>query len=339
MLICVSSAAIAAQQTKIRFQQIIVAGNQNVEATSINNHGAIVGNLYAGITDAVSGIEIDGDTVTTLPPPYADGAVPHPRVIDDAGDVLGWVYNGIGDPSLFLVKDGMTIKRYEMILDHDEGGQNFIVQPMGIIDRSVVFGTTIVSLTAPTSPFYGVPDELVHVKLFNSFEHLNSINRHSVVGGVSFTFSGRYQVFFGTKGHYKVLSPPGATSSQGGYVNDAGEVAGSYTDDSGLQHGFTYYAGKYRTFDMPEPASNVTVTAINAAGRVVGTYAGSSPNARQHSFLYNGQTVTSFGLYSSLDTVLLSLNDRGDMLIDRQLEFSYYPHFLSYRATCEGPDC
>ncbi len=326
--------------TRILQHQIVVAGNQNVEATSINSHGTIVGNLYAGITDAVSAIEIDGDTVTTLKPPYPNGQVAHPKAIDDAGDIAGWADNGTGDPLLYLsAADGHTRMKYARFLDINANGQRLIVQPIGLVDRRIVFGTEIQGGIAPNVPFYGTPEHYVRVPLFNSYERLNSINRHSVVGGVSFDYRGQFEAFFGSTGHFKMLLPPGAQQSEGGYVNDANEVAGSYTDANGQPHGFTYYGGQYHTFDMPEPATSIAVTAINDAGRVVGTYASASADGRQHAFLYNGQTVTTFGTYSSLDVILLRINNHGEMLIDRALEYSATPQFLSYTATCQGDGC
>ena len=325
--------------TKIELRQIIVSGNQDVEATAINNHGVVVGNLYAGITGAVSAIQIVGDAVSTLAPPYPNGETPHPKAIDDMGDVAGWADNGLGDPVLYFSVNGRTLKNYARLLDLDGNGHTFIVQPIGIADQHTVFGTVIFGGIAPNIPFYGTPSHYFRVPLFNSFERLNSISKHGVVGGVSFDSRGQFEAFYGTEGHYTMLLPPGAQQSQGGYVNTLGEVAGSYTDGDGKPHGFIYYGGKYQPFDMPSPAASITVTAINDVGRVVGTYASASADGRQHSFLYNGTTVTTFGTYSSLDTVLVALNDHGEMLVDRQLEYSAYPQFLSYRATCDGSGC
>ena len=332
------AAAQDAPSTAIHTRQIIVAGNQDVEATSINNHGVIVGNVYAGITDAVSGIEIDGTNVTTLPAPYANGGPPHPKVIDDDGDIVGWALDAGPDPRLFLVKDGATVPAYEIVIAHEEGGQNFVIQPVGLTNRKDVFGTVIVSLTAPNLSFYGVPPNYSFLPQFNRFQHIDSMNNAGVVAGVSFTFSGQFEVFAGTKGHFKVLLPPGATATQGGYVNNLGVVAGSYTDSSRLQHGFTFHDGKYTLFDMPETASSVTVTAINDAGRVVGAYT-TQKGGVQRAFLYNGHAVTSFGSFSNLDTVVLALNNLGEMLVDDQLEYTSTAQFRSFRASCVGAGC
>ena len=58
---------------------------------------------------------------------------------------------------------------------------------------------------------------------------------------------------------------------------------------------FTYNGGEITTFDMPEAASRVTVTAMNRAGRVVGVYTDST--GAQHGFLWNGSLVSTFGKY------------------------------------------
>ena len=88
---------------------------------------------------------------------------------------------------------------------------------------------------------------------------------------------------------------------------------------------------------MPEAAANIAVTGINNAGRVVGRYAAAS-NGKIHAFLYNGSTVSSFGLYNSTDNVAVALNDRGIMVVARQI-VGEKPSYESYRVICSGTGC
>ena len=55
-------------------------------------------------------------------------------------------------------------------------------------------------------------------------------------------------------------------------LNDSGQVAGYYNDDTG-QLGFLYSNGKYTTIENPSTTQNVTgVASINNLGEVVGYY-------------------------------------------------------------------
>ena len=83
--------------------------------------------------------------------------------------------------------------------------------------------------------------------------------------------------------------PPGALSAYGGWINDAGQVAGSYEDAQHVRHGFLLTGGVYTSFDLPTQPVNLYVTGNDQYGRVVGTYTDSS---KQYAFVFHAGTVT-----------------------------------------------
>ncbi len=74
-------------------------------------------------------------------------------------------------------------------------------------------------------------------------------------------------------------------------INDAGQIAGSYTAAGmiGVPHGFLYRGGAFTSFDNPLATGGTTGTAINNAGQIIGSY-GDAGGSR--AFLYSGGTFT-----------------------------------------------
>ena len=154
----------------------------------------------------------------------------------------------------------------------------------------------------------------------------------------SFSEYVRGKVFQGSGSDFQFLAPAGAISSSGGYANKAGKVAGSYFDPANAPHGFVYDTGNYTTFDMPKPASSVTVTAINDLGWVVGYYTASGDN-RQHVFVYDGSTVTGIGSYDPTAGLAVALNNRGQVVISEQFQDFTATKFLAFLETCHKGSC
>ncbi len=329
----------ASAQTNFHIKQIIIAGDVNVNATAINNKGSIVGTLYAGITDDPSGIEIDGTTVTTLPLPQASYGALNPMAINQNGDILGWARGSfLGIAQTFLLQGGAYNPAYQqVVIEPGQYAADFLPDPMGLTNTDKIFFNTVFGLSDPVGTSYGKPPNFHHAPDEGRFTVLQSIDEAGTVVGTSFSFSGIHTMFAGSGKTFVTITPPGSTNTLGGYQNNKGAIAGSYVDASRTYHGFVYQAGNYTSFDMPEAAANIAVTGINNAGRVVGRYAAAS-NGKIHAFLYNGNTVSSFGLYNSTDNVAVALNDRGIMVVARQIA-GEKPSYESYRVICSGTGC
>ena len=334
-----SAQAARAQGTVFKIAPIGVIGSDNFQAYALNDKGTIVGTLYKLKTGARAGVILDGENVTLLPSPDSAFDVPKPQAINNEGEILAWARNtGDGLVDMFLYSDGTYNDAYRTILEEPlSNNRTSPPNAFGFGDKKQVFFTRIVSFSDPTDGSYGVPPHFHQVPQFNRYNTIHSMNHKGVVAGMSYALGGSDVVFAGSHGQFVQLLPAGAIKSLGGYINDAGAVAGSYADASNVQHGFVYQTGAYTSFDMPESVSSITVTGINASGRVVGAYTNAAGRA-QHAFLYNGTLASTFGTYSRFDTVSVSINNMGRMLVWQQ-KSSANAKFRSFVVTCKGDGC
>jgi probable HAF family extracellular repeat protein len=86
-------------------------------------------------------------------------------------------------------------------------------------------------------------------------------------------------------GTYTTLDGPSATETVAAAINDAGQIVGTYVNNTGA-HGFLYNpnGGTYITLD--DPLAGIThPLGINDTGQIVGTY---NDATGPHAFLYSG---------------------------------------------------
>jgi probable HAF family extracellular repeat protein len=336
-----------AASTRFITNQIVISGDINVDATALNDSGAIVGTMFAPITEHPVGFVMKDRAVSVLPPPYDRNGGPYPQAIDKAGNIVGWAGHGTGEvPSLFFWH-AATKKydaSYDILLNQIFGNAlGNTVNAIGLGANGEVFYNLVYSFSQSDRAEFGTPGHFKVVPLLSRFVRLNSINASGDVAGIAFSSTGPGSVFMHDTHGYKLLVPPGAQKADGGFINASGAVAGSHADKGvnplapGLWHGFVYNAGHYTTFDMPENSSSVTVTGFSDTGRVVGTYT-SAATLRKHAFLYNGTTVSTFGTYDSAENVSVSVNNHSVMLVARQF-IDQKPNYESYKVTCSGAGC
>ncbi len=322
--------------TRLTQQQISISGNTDIDATAINAAGVITAAVFDVPNNTQTGVILDHGAITTLPAPYAGSAAPIPRAINAQGDVLGYAYEGIS-PHMFLYRAGQFDPNADvsLVIEPQQGPAPL---PIGLNRRSAVFYTIITGQQNPTDPIYGKLGHVRSMPVLLRYQTAHSLNGSGILAGTTF-YGNASEVFFGRDRNFTELLPPGAVSSAGGFTNDAGVVAGTYTDSSNVQHGFTWANGTYTSFDLPEPAQpySAAVTGINKVGRVVGTYA-SEASGKQRAFLFNGQTVTAFGKYGNTDVLSVSLNDHGTILLSRQIG-QQADQYASYIVKCSGTGC
>jgi len=90
---------------------------------------------------------------------------------------------------------------------------------------------------------------------------------------------------------YSAFDFPGAATTNPSGINDAGDVAGSYTDNEGRTHGFVRHGETFTSIDFPG-ASFTNARGVSASGEVVGMYRmPGEPNDHQHGYRFtrNGQ--------------------------------------------------
>src|ERR1019366_2923199 len=74
-------------------------------------------------------------------------------------------------------------------------------------------------------------------------------------------------------------------------INDAGQVVGSYTDGSGVEHGFLYSGGSFTTLNVPSN-QNTFPRGISNSGQIVGYYGGGPDGSSYRGFLYGSGIYT-----------------------------------------------
>jgi uncharacterized membrane protein len=112
-----------------------------------------------------------------------------------------------------------------------------------------------------------------------------------------------------------VFSPqiifPGSAGTDANGINDAGEIAGYYSNDGVTFHGFTLISGVFTTVDYPG-ATDTYLFGLNNKGQIIGAY-DYTYDSTTHGFLLDSGTFTSFDVpYAGvLWTLPYGINDKG----------------------------
>ncbi len=114
--------------------------------------------------------------------------------------------------------------------------------------------------------------------------------------------------FVDTNGMFTTVQYPGAAGTAAYGINSAGEVAGSYTDDVNVNHGFTELNGSYASFDYPG-ATGTYFSGIDDAGDLVGNYW--LENGPIQGFLYSDGIFTPINVPGAQETVAFAINNSG----------------------------
>ena len=340
---CAPGFSAHAKTTRFSLKQLLVAGDDNVQATAINDSGVIVGTVYTGITDAATGISIVGNTTTLLPAPSSVTPAFYPRAINANGDIFGWGrLTGSAAAQSYLLQGTTYNTAYQRpVIEPSNIAADVVPPPMGLTSKGEIFFNTIYSLSGPVGTSYGIPPHFRQYPSMNRFNTIESINNDGIVAGTSFSFSGLRTMYEGQGKNFTQVLPPGSINTLGGFLNNKGAIAGSYIDSTNAYHGFVFQSGTYTTFDMPEAASKVFVTGFSDKGRVVGYYV-SVTNPHIHAFLYNGTTVSSFGSFPQYNNVDVVINNHALMAVSSQWPYlgnGPINKYVSYRVTCSGVGC
>src|SRR5262245_1998383 len=115
---------------------------------------------------------------------------------------------------------------------------------------------------------------------------------------------------------YTTLDDPSAvngTFATG--VNAAGQVVGSYTDASGISHGFVYAGGGYANFDDPDAGNSgdTLPDGINNLGQIVGWF---SNFPQEIAFLKIGDSYPFIVNPNNVNDVTLAhgINSQGEVV-------------------------
>ena len=331
-LAAVSVALPAYADTQFTIHQITLPGATSVDATAISDDSAVLGNE----TDANGehGFLFSQRKLTLLPstvPNCSVSAAIYPSSINRRGVIAGAEICA-GLTTTFLYYNGSYLQRYTGM---GTGSRRLYV---GLKENgTIVFNRLADSGRYDAYIFRRWPRRIADARKFSI---VHSINAHGTPAGTTFKGCGieGHCVFFGSVHNsytrFRTIYPPGAVTASGGYINDHGQVAGTYsTSQGGPLSGFVYSGSQYATFNMPGRADELVLSGMNDSGRVVGVYATSG--GPQHAFLYNGSTVTNIADYPAGDQIGMSINRHGVII----LADSTGSTTTSYKIHCTGSGC
>jgi len=125
---------------------------------------------------------------------------------------------------------------------------------------------------------------------------------------------------------YTTIDYSGALGTILSGINNSGQIAGCYTDPTGLDHGFPYANGSFTNINFPN-ATDTLAFGINSAGSIVGEYI---DQLGTHGFLYQGGNYTSFDYPGATGTIAFGIND--DNQISGYYGASQSDHGFQYQA-------
>jgi hypothetical protein len=148
--------------------------------------------------------------------------------------------------------------------------------------------------------------------------HKFDLHRHAFRSGIAvavMTFAAVGGASAGqVRDPFVTLSVPGASTQLGQGVFPAGingksVITGTYSDTSGVNHGFIGpAAGPIMSFDASNPGTNTSATAINIGGDVAGYYT----DSKNHGFVRHADgTFEFFDVLKGTDTTPRAMNNKG----------------------------
>ncbi|MGA2943230.1 MAG: hypothetical protein ABSE50_14450 [Xanthobacteraceae bacterium] len=108
-------------------------------------------------------------------------------------------------------------------------------------------------------------------------------------------------------GTFTNVNVPGASATYISSVTTSGEIAGTYTDMNGGEHGFVMNGGVVTS--ITPPGSTSVSVAINSSGEVVGNYQDSDNNS--HAFTYDNGQFSEIVIPGGSNPMVGSIDDAG----------------------------
>ncbi|MGC1381905.1 MAG: hypothetical protein WA814_12885 [Candidatus Baltobacteraceae bacterium] len=267
-------------------RQFVTLDDQNDptfnQLLGINNAGEISGYFGSG----ASGHPNKG---YTLAPPYGQGnysnenypgsAQTQVTALNNKGDTAGfWVDNSNVNRGFIEWKGVFTT-----YTDPKTGGGS-VNQILGLNDKGIAVGFYVdgsgvshgFTLNQATGKFKAVvPPGATNVVA-------SGINDDGDVTGFVTSASGQSSGFLEKNGSFSSFSFPSGYNTQPFGVNSRDQIAGSYLDGSGVQHGFLLSHplshAKWQSLDDPNGIGSTVVNGLNDNGEMVGFYTDAAGN-------------------------------------------------------------
>ena len=261
------------------FTAIDFPGALLTNAQGINAGGEIVGAYNdAGTPSVTHGFVLSGGRFRSIDVPGARATTA--RGIGPGGDIVGSYQNpneagGVPSHGFLLDNRGQYFR-----VDYP-GHLNTIAQrilPNGTILGCYHDNDTMESmhgmLMSPRARFEAIPEAMSM--------HNGATPDGRLIVGLFTDMDGRGKGYFLERGKFTPFEVPGASSTAGWDINQAGVAVGVYRDNAGRVHGFQFDGSEFLTIDFPS-ATATRVFGINAGGDMVGSYV--DAGGRTHGFL------------------------------------------------------
>lgn len=261
------------------FTTVDFPGAVLTNAQGINAGGEIVGAYNdAGTPSRTHGFVLSGGQFQSIDVPGARATFA--RGIGPGGDIVG-TYVNPAEPTGVPAHGFLLNNRGEFFGVDYPGHINTI--PQRILPDGTILGCyhdsdTMDSmhgmLRTPRGDFEAIPEGM-------SMHNGATPDRRLIVG--LFTdMDGRGKGYLIDRGRFEPFEVPGATSTAGWDINQAGIAVGVFRDGAGRFHGFQYDGTEFLSVDFPG-ATATRVFGINAGGDMVGAYVDTA--GRTHGFL------------------------------------------------------
>jgi hypothetical protein len=180
-------------------------------------------------------------------------------------------------------------------------------------------GVTFVEVNNPNTPTSTPPGILIENQLLGVTNNDLAVGFYNTVGvdaSGDHAVSHGYTYDIATKTFSANIDDPNASKTNGGTIaaaiNNSDEIAGFFTDSSGVQHGFIDNGGVFSTVD-PAGATQTQLLGLNDKGIADGF---AVIGGVQHGILFNSltDTFTMLDPTGSTATTLNGINNAGDVV-------------------------
>jgi len=260
-------------------------GAVSTHANQVNEFGQIVG-YYVDAASVQHGFLLSGGAYKTLDCPAPYTAHNEATGINNLGQVVGNCSSSatVNGNTKSYVAGGGTLTFLSDAPGSFNGASTFA---RAINDSGVIVGWFLDACQCNAHGFAlnGGTYTTLDAPGFPSTYAYGINQQGQIVGATQLTFGGANQGFFLNNGTYTAINDPSAGPTGGttaSSISDAGQVVGSFTDASSVQHGFALFDGSFATIDATGAQS--TAVSGNSSSALVGGYKDGSGNL--HGFVF-----------------------------------------------------
>ena len=335
----IAFATLGATAATIKLTPVTISGGTSPILSMVSGTGVLGGVYWNTAQNAALGFVLNGKTLTTLPKPFEGnvGTAMVPMGFGPQKKVIGYA-NYLGSYNGLIYETAVGY-----ISDFAAG------QIPGTPEMAANSKGTIV-LDAPTGSgsylyYFGTPGPdgtLTSQLTLDPSSYLVSITKAGLMSG-SYN-PGTPAVFTVTANNTVTsYSVPGSVATYGGFLNNNGQIAGTYKDGSGALHGFIEQAGVYTSFDAPVAVSAMAVQAFSDTSIVkkvsVPAYAAgvyTDQSGAQSAFLYHNGSFVPIPLPAgSTGVTVVGVSTKGHV----GLNVVSSAGTTAYVAVCSGSGC